>query len=137
MAPSRRPCSARRRRNPGRGIRGRIKKGKIEDFEKWLGELADLVKKYMAPTPGTMMDFYSKATFSASPDGTVAVSAPAFIQPGDRATFFVDQKTNKPERYTFTTSLEGDAVTGTVNYGQVPAAPSTPSRSRWRCRPRK
>ncbi|MFI5210280.1 MAG: hypothetical protein ACHQ2E_07545 [Gemmatimonadales bacterium] len=107
----------------GRGIRGRIKKGKIEDFEKWLGELADLVKKYMAPTPGTMMDFYSKATFTASPDGAVAVSAPAFMQPGDRATFYVNQKTNKPERYTFTTVLEGDPVTGTVNYGQVTGGP--------------
>ena len=42
-----------------------------------------------------MMDFYSKATFSSSPDGTVAVSAPAFIQPGDRATFYVDQKTRQ------------------------------------------
>ena len=107
----------------GRGIRGRIKKGKIEDFEKWLGELADLVKKYMAPTPGTMMDFYSKATFSSSPDGTVAVSAPGFIQPGDRATFFVDPKTNKPQRFTFTTALDGDPVTGTVAYGQVTGGP--------------
>ena len=63
----------------GRGIRGQIKKGKIEDFQKWLGELADLVKRYMAPTPGNMMDFYSKATFTAAPDGLVQVSAPAFL----------------------------------------------------------
>jgi len=107
----------------GRGIRGRIKKGKIEDFQKWLGELADLVKKYMAPSPGTMMDFYSKATFSSTPDGTVAVSALGFIQPGDHVTFFVNPKTNKPERFTFTTSLDGDPVTGTVNYGQVTGGP--------------
>jgi hypothetical protein len=115
--------SAPPKKESGRGIRGRIKKGKIEDFQKWLGELADLVKKYMAPTPGTMMDFYSKATFTSSPDGTVAVSAPAFIQPGDRATFFVDQTTEKPARYTFTTVLEGDPVTGTVTYGQVAGGP--------------
>jgi hypothetical protein len=107
----------------GRGIRGRIKKGKIEDFKKWLGELADLVKKYMAPSPGTMMDFYSKATFTAAPDGLVQVSAPSFLQAGDRATLFVDPNTNKPERYTFTTALEGDPVTGTVTYGHVPGGP--------------
>jgi hypothetical protein len=115
--------SAPPKKDSGRGIRGRIKKGKIEDFEKWLGELADLVKRYMAPTPGNMMDFYSKATFTAAPDGLVQVSAPAFLQAGDRATFFVDPNTNKPQRYTFTTALEGDPVTGTVTYGHVAGGP--------------
>jgi hypothetical protein len=111
------------KKESGRGIRGRIKKGKIEDFQKWLGELADLVKQYMAPTPGTMMDFYAKATFTASPDGLVQVSAPAFLQAGDRASFFVDPTTNKPQRYTFSTTLEGDPVTGSLTYAQVTGGP--------------
>jgi hypothetical protein len=111
-----------------RGIRGANQKGKIEDFQAWAAELADLVKGYMAPSPGTMMDFYGKATMSPSPDGTAQMSAGSFLQPGDKATFWVDKQTSAPVRFQFNTSLQGDPVEGIVEFGRVPNGPQYAAR---------
>ena len=93
------------------------------EFKQWADGLAELVKTYMAPSPGNMMDFYSKAAFSAFADGTVQVSGSGFLQPGDTATFWVDKGTKAARRYAFTTALNGDAVSGQVTYGAVPGGP--------------
>jgi hypothetical protein len=112
----------------GRGIRGKIKKGKIEDFKEWAGKLADLVKGYMAPTPGTMMDFYAKAKYSQSSDGKVLISAGGFIQPGDNASYWIDPATKIPCRFAFQTVLDGDPVSAQVDFGQVPGGPQYAAR---------
>lgn len=111
-----------------RGIRGRIKENKIEDFKEWADTLGDLVKDYMAPTPGTMMDFYAKAAYSQSPDGTVQVSASGFIQPKDKVTFWLDPATKSPRRFAFQTVLDEDAVSGQVDFGQVTDGPQYAAR---------
>jgi hypothetical protein len=112
----------------GRGVRGRVKANKIEDFQEWAGKLAELVKGYMAPTPGTMMDFYAKAVLSSSPDGTVQISAGDFIQKGDKATYWLDKETKIPRRFAFETALDGDAVSGQVEFGQVEGGPQYAAR---------
>ena len=75
------------------GIKHRIKEKKIDEFKDWAAQLTDLVKRYMAPTPGTMMDFYSSATFSPVPSGNVRATDTGFIQPGDTATYWIDPAT--------------------------------------------
>jgi len=112
----------------GRGIRGRIKKNKIEDFKEWAGKLADLVKDYIAPTPGTMMDFYAKAAYAQAADGTIQISGVGFIQPGDKVNFLLDPATKAPRRFSFSTVLGEDAVSGTVDFGQVPGGPQYAAR---------
>lgn len=120
--------SAPQEESSGRGLRGRIKAKKIEDFQEWAAKLAELVKGYMAPSPGTMMDFYAKATLSPSPDGTVQVSAGGFINPGDRAVYWLDKQTKVPRRFVFETTLEGDPVKATAEFGQVPGGPQYVAR---------
>lgn len=109
-------------------IKGRIKENKIEEFKEWAEKLSDMVKGYMAPTPGTMMDFYAKASFSKAPDGTVQISAGAFIQPGDKATFWVDPATKIPVRYAFQTVLGEDPVSAKVEFGAVQGGPQYAAR---------
>ncbi len=111
-----------------RGIRGRIKENKIEEFKEWAGKLAELVKGYMAPTPGTMMDFYAKAAYSQSSDGKVMISSTSFIDKGDRATYWIDPATQIPCRFEFQTVLEGDPVSATVDFGQVQGGPQYTAR---------
>ena len=111
-----------------RGIRGRIKENKIEEFKEWAGKLSDLVKEYMAPTPGTMMDFYAKAAYSQSSDGKVMISSTSFIDKGDRATYWIDPATQIPCRFEFQTVLEGDPVSATVDFGQVQGGPQYTAR---------
>jgi len=111
-----------------RGIRGRIRENKIEDFKEWADQLGDLVKDYLAPTPGNMMDFYAKAAYANAPDGTVQVSTVNFLQQGDKATFFLDPKTQAPVRFLFETVLDEDAVSGQVDFAQVAGGPQYAAR---------
>ncbi len=120
--------SAPQDQDAGRGIRGRIKKNKIEDFKEWAAKLAELVKDYIAPTPGTMMDFYSKAAYAQAADGTIQVTGVSFIQPGDKVTFLLDPATKSPRRFSFSTVLAEDAVSGTVEFGHVPGGPQYAAR---------
>ena len=112
----------------GRGIRGRIKKHKIKDFKEWADSLGDLVKDYLAPTPGTMMDFYSKAAYAQAADGTIQITGVSFIQPGDKVTYLLDPATKAPRRFSFSTVLDEDAVSGTVDFGQVAGGPQYAAR---------
>ncbi len=105
------------------GLRHRIKEQKIDEFKAWASQLTDLVKRYMAPTPGTMMDFYSSATFSPVPSGNVRASDIGFIQPGDTAVYYINPATKSPVSYSFFTTLQGDAVHCTVHFSQVPGGP--------------
>ena len=105
------------------GIRHRVKEKKIDEFKDWAAQLTDLVKRYMAPTPGTMMDFYSSATFSPMPSGNVRAVDVGFIQPGDTATYWINPATRQPVNYAFSTALQGDAVKCSVQFGQVPNGP--------------
>ncbi len=104
---------------PPSGLGKRIKEKKIQEFKEWGDELADLVKKYMAPSAGTMLDFYSKSTSQTDPSGMIKVSGTAFLQPGDNVYFLIDPTTNSPKQFTFSTTLESDAVTGVVTYGMT------------------
>ena len=90
--------------------------------------LIDLTKKYMAPTPGQMFDFYSKATIGPAPTGGVQASGTNFIQPGDQVTFLIDPATKSPTGFNFATSLSGNPVTGTATYAQVPGGPKYASQ---------
>ncbi len=109
-------------------IRGAIQKNKIEDFKEWSAQLHELIKDYMAPTPGNMMDFYGKARMSPGPDSTAQMAAGDFLQKGDKATFWVNKETSAPVRYNFVTVLDGDAVEGNVEFAQVTGGPRYPGR---------
>ena len=82
----------------------------------------------MAPSPGTMLDFYSKARMSPGPDSTAQMAAGDFLEKGDRATFWVNKATSAPVRYNFVTSLDGDSVEGSVEFAQVAGGPRYPGR---------
>ena len=71
--------------------------------------LVELTKKYMAPTPGQMFDFYSKATIGPAPTGGVQASGTNFIQPGDQVTYFIDPATKSPTSYNFASVAPGQA----------------------------
>ena len=102
-----------------RGIRGRIKKKKIKEAKEWAAEVAEVVKKYSAPSPGTMLDFYNKAKVNLVDDGSVKMTAAGFLQPGDRATFWLDRQTKAPIRFSFITRLAEDSVRGQIEFGQL------------------
>jgi len=110
------------------GIKHRVTEDKMAEIKSEVEALVDLTKKYMAPTPGQMFDFYSKATIGPAPTGGVQASGTNFIQPGDQVTYFMDPATKSPSSYNFSTSLSGKPVTGTATYAQVPGGPKYASQ---------
>ncbi len=99
------------------GLGKRIRDRKMQECKEWGDELTDLVKKYIAPSAGTMLDFYSKATSQTDASGLIQESGSGFLQPCDNVSFFIDPTNNSPKRFSFSTTLEGDAFTGIVTYG--------------------
>jgi len=111
------------------GLGKRVKAKKIGEFNDWMDTLAETVKRYMSPTPGNMMDFFAKAVTTNAADGTSQVAAGSFLQPGDNATFWISKTTQAAVRYSFNTTLSGEAVQGTVEYAQIPGGPQIAART--------
>lgn len=111
-----------------RGLRKRIAKKKIAKVKAWANNLTDLVKKYTTPSPGVMLDFYTKASFTPLEDGTLEIKAGGFLQAGDKATFLHDSQTQQLKEFTFSTTLDGENVVGTVEYAQVSNGPTYAAR---------
>ena len=88
------------------GIKHRVKEDKMAEIKSQVEALIELTKKYMAPTPGQMFDFYSKATIGPAPTGGVQASGTNFIQPGDNVTYFINPATKSPTAYNFSTVAE-------------------------------
>ena len=114
-------------KKPG-GLAGLFARKKIQQFEKFTASLADLVKSYMELSPGTMMDFYSRARFVPQPDGTVKATGSNVVEKGDAVEFILDPATRQPKKYTFDTQLNGDAVRGVIQFGMVPNGPRYPAQ---------
>jgi len=111
-----------------KGLGKRIKAKKLAAAKDWAEDLAEVVKRYLSPTPGNMMDFLAKARTTQAQDGTAQVTGSGFLNPGDAATFWFDRETRAAVRYAFTTTLQGDPVQGKVDYGQVQGGPQYAAR---------
>ena len=100
-------------------IRGRVKKKRARELNEWTTRLAEMVKLYTTPTRGQLLDFYTKARSTATADGTVRFTAIGFLGTDDTATFWVDSASQTPNRFGFSTTLDGFKVMGEVEYGEL------------------
>jgi hypothetical protein len=105
------------------GIKAHIKKEKIEEFKEWTGQLGDVLKRYIAPTPGEIMDFFSKATVGPGPGGSVQASGAGWAQAGDKVTFTIDPQAKRARSMSISTAVQGDPVTAQVKYAAIPDGP--------------
>ena len=112
-----------------RGLRKRIAKKKIAEVKEWASKLTGLVKRYTTPSPGIMLDFYTKASFTPLEDGTLQIQAGGFLQPGDKATFLHDSQSQQLKQFAFSTTLDSENVLGTVEYAQVSNGPTYAART--------
>jgi hypothetical protein len=115
---------------PTRGLKGRIKENKIAEMKEWAGDLADLCKGYLAPSPALLQAFFEKVMTTPAPGGFVQLYAEGVIAPGDKLVYEIDPKTQALHRILFHATLEGDPVDGTVEMGNVPGGgPSYAART--------
>jgi hypothetical protein len=102
------------------GLRGRIKKKKIEEFKEWAGDLVDLCKGYLIPSPALLQSFFANVLTTPAPGGFVQLYAEGVISPGDKLTYEIDPKTQAINRVLFHATLDGDPIDGTVKFANVP-----------------
>jgi len=112
-----------------RGVRKHVEESDIANLKAYIDSLVELTKKYATPSPGTMMNFYSAAVMTPAPGGGVAATESGFLQPGDKVTFTLDPTTHQAKSFTFSSTLQGDAVSGTVIYGSVSGGPNYASQT--------
>jgi hypothetical protein len=105
------------------GIKAHVKEEKIAEIKADVDSMVNLTKKYMAPSPGQMYNFYSGATIGPAPSGGVQAVGTNFVQPGDQVTYFIDPATKAPTAFNFSTAMQGKPMTGTATYAQVPGGP--------------
>jgi hypothetical protein len=105
---------------PEGGLRGRIRERKVAEFKEWAGELVDLCKGYLTPTPALLQSFFAKVMTQQAPGGFVQLYASDVISPGDKLTYEIDPKTQAINRVLFHATLEGDPIDGTVTFASVP-----------------
>jgi hypothetical protein len=103
-----------------RGLKGRIKKKKIAEFKEWAGDLVDLCKGYLVPSPALLQAFFARVLTTPAPGGFVQLYAEGVISPGDKLTYEIDPKTQAINRVLFHATLEGDPIDGTVQFASVP-----------------
>src|SRR5471032_2887571 len=53
------------------GLKGRIKRKKIEEFKEWAGDLVELCKGYLTPSPALLQSFFAKVLTTPAPGGFV------------------------------------------------------------------
>jgi hypothetical protein len=102
------------------GLRGMIRRKKIAEFKEWAGELVDLCKGYLVPSPTLLQSFFAKVMTTPAPGGFVQLYAEGVISPGDKLTYEIDPKTQAINRVLFHATLEGDPIDGIVNFATVP-----------------
>jgi hypothetical protein len=115
---------------PTPGLKGRIKAKKVAEFKEWAGDLADLCKGYLAPSPALLQSFFEKVMTTPAPGGFVQLYAEGVLAPGDKLVYEIDPKTQSLNRVLFHATLEGDPVDGVVEMGTVPGGgPSYAART--------
>jgi hypothetical protein len=102
------------------GLKGRIKRKKIAEFKEWAGDLVDLCKGYLVPSPALLQSFFANVMTTPAPGGFVQLYAENVISPGDKLVYEVDPKSQSLNRVLFHATLEGDPIDGTVQFAAVP-----------------
>jgi hypothetical protein len=115
---------------PTRGLKGRIKAKKVAEIKEWAGDLAELCKGYLAPSPALLQSFFAKVLTAPAPGGFVQLYAEGVIAPGDKLVYEIDPKTQALNRVLFHATLDGDPIDGTVEFANVPGGgPSYAART--------
>jgi hypothetical protein len=102
------------------GLKGRIKRKKIAEFKEWAGDLVELCKGYLTPSPALLQSFFSKVMTTPAPGGFVQLYAEGVISPGDKLTYEIDPKTQAINRVLFHATLDNDPIDGVVTFASVP-----------------
>ena len=65
--------------DPTRGLKGKVKEKKIAEFKEWAGDLVDLCKGYLIPSPALLQTFFARVLTTPASGGFVQLYAEGVI----------------------------------------------------------
>ena len=102
-----------------RGIRGKVQKKKQAGAKDMAEEVVKITQSYTAASPGTLVDFFHKASFDygkGKMSDTIKIKGRDFVREGDSVIMWVDATTHHIRKLEFRTVLEEDRLDGIVDY---------------------
>jgi hypothetical protein len=112
-----------------RGVRGQVEKKKQGAAKEYAEAIAELIRSYSAPSTGTLVDFFLKATSTPQPDGTVEIKGTDFLNKGDTVSYVIDPGTNQVRAFNFWTLSDDDPVHGETHFDRLSDGPSYAART--------
>ncbi len=107
------------------GLRGRRQQKKMEEFADYLQGVLEHSFNYIFLSKGTLVDVFDRAKITESEDG-IDISAVNLFVDADSLFMSVRPETKLPRQLVFYTTLEDDAIDGTVKMHTLEDGPSTP-----------
>ncbi len=101
------------------GIRGRVQKKKQAGAKDTAEEVVKITQSYIVASPGTLVDFFQKATFDNGKgelSDTIKIRGRDFAREGDSVIMWVDATTHQLRKLEFHTVLEEDRMDGIIDY---------------------
>jgi hypothetical protein len=105
---------------PQRGLKGKVVAKKTAEMKDYVGDLAEACKGYLTPSPELLNAFFARVMTAPAPGGWVQLYATGVIVNGDKLVCEIDPKTKALNRVLFSTTLDGDPVSGAVQIAAVP-----------------
>ena len=100
-----------------RGIRGRVQQQIAEDNIDYVEDALNVMISYTYMSKGQLLDFFNKANIIEN-DGIIEATASNVYKEGDKLTIKVESATKLFLYKEFTGYMEGDQISGEVNYGK-------------------
>jgi hypothetical protein len=106
---------------PGGFIRRAAAENKINDAKKYAAGLKELFDQYTLPSAGAILNYLMVAK-TTGPDsfGNMITTGSNVVVTGDSMTMWVDAKSHQLRKITVTTTFQGDYVTVSAVFAQVP-----------------
>jgi len=108
------------------GFRGRQQEKQMQDFAVYLEGVLNHSFKYIFMSKGTMVDMFDRAKI-AQTESSVDVTAGGLFVKGDELFLSVDPANHLARKLTFKTTLEGDTITGVVDFAKIENGPNKPT----------
>jgi len=111
-----------------RGIRGRVQQNTAESNLDYVGKALRMAMAYTFMTKGQLLDFFSKAEITEK-DGIIEASAKDVHAKGDMLTLQVESETKLFRSKKFSSIMDGDPISGTIEYAKFKSGISHVSKS--------
>lgn len=111
-----------------RGIRGRIQQNVAEDNVDYVGKALKMALAYTFMSKGQLLDFFNKAEITEK-DGIIEASGSNIYVKGDMLTLQVDAETKLFLSKEFSSIMDGDPISGTIEYDKFSSGVTHVSKS--------